>query len=128
MAPVLLHRCRVTSLLFLFCLSPANGGFSPVCLSPFLSVCLQEAGRLSPPAGRRRLGPHARARLEVCVHLHPGVLPLPGGERPGQNQEEAIGSACDCLFEHPVHEKIYTLPVKRLATPDCSSSLLLSTL
>lgn len=43
-------------------------------------------------AGCRGLSPDEGARLEVCVHVYPGVLPLPGGERPGQNQEAAIDS------------------------------------
>lgn len=68
-----------------------------VCLGFFfffltLSLCVQEAGRLPPSAGRWRFSPDERARLEVCVHIHPGVLPLPGGERPGQNQEANLDS------------------------------------
>lgn len=55
-------------------------------------MCPQEAGRLSPTLGPRRPGADERARLEVCLHVHPRVLPLPGGERPGQDQEEIIGT------------------------------------
>lgn len=61
-------------------------------LSVTLALCLQEAGRLPPSAGRWWLSPDERAGLEVCVHLHPGVLPLPGGERHGQNQKATVGS------------------------------------
>lgn len=55
-------------------------------------MCPQEAGRLPPAVGPRRPGADERARLEVCLHLHPGVLPQPGGERPGQDQKEIIGT------------------------------------
>lgn len=55
-----------------------------------LSPHLQEVGRVPPFAGRWWPGPDERAGLEVCLHLHPGVLPLPGGERPGQDQEKAL--------------------------------------
>lgn len=63
-----------------------------------VSLRLQEAGWLPSSAGPRWLSPDERARLEVCVHLHPGVLPLPGGERPGQNQKTTIDSFCDWLW------------------------------
>lgn len=55
-------------------------------------MCPQEAGRLPPAVGPRRPGADERARLEVCLHVHPRVLPLPGGERPGQDQKEVIGT------------------------------------
>lgn len=61
-------------------------------LSVRLALCLQEAGRLPPSAGCWRLSPDESARLEVCLHVHPRVLPLPGGERPCQNQKAIIDS------------------------------------
>lgn len=44
---------------------------------------LQEVGRLPPSAGCRWLSPDEWARLEMRVHIYPGVLPLSGGKRPG---------------------------------------------
>lgn len=69
-------------------------------------MCPQEAGRLPPAVGPRRPGADERARLEVCLHVHPGVLPLPGGERPGQDQKEIIGTL-NVAFNsvHAEHER-----------------------
>uniref|UniRef100_A0A8C3FJK3 Smoothelin n=1 Tax=Chrysemys picta bellii TaxID=8478 RepID=A0A8C3FJK3_CHRPI len=47
----------------------------------------EEARRLSAVAGRGGHGPDARAGLEVCVHIHSGVLSLPGPEGAGKNQK-----------------------------------------
>jgi len=52
-----------------------------------LSPCPQEARGLSAVAGRGGHGPDARARLEVCVHIHSGILSLPGPEGAGKNQK-----------------------------------------
>lgn len=61
-------------------------------LSVRLALCPQEAGRLPPSAGPRRPGEDEWARLEVRLHVHPRVLPLPGGERPGQNKKAILGT------------------------------------
>lgn len=79
-----------------------------------LCLCLQEAGRLPPSAGCRWFSPDERARLEVCVHIHPGVLPLPRGERPGQNQKANINlwevkSWISTHYWFQVFKFIYTL-------------------
>lgn len=68
-------------------------GSTCVDLSVRLALCPQEAGRLPPSAGPRRPGADERARLEMRLHVHPRVLPLPGGERPGQNKEAIIGTS-----------------------------------
>ncbi|MEE6510779.1 hypothetical protein FKM82_030945 [Ascaphus truei] len=47
----------------------------------------EEARRLSTVARRGGYGPYEGAGLEVCLHVHPGVLPLPGAERDGKNQK-----------------------------------------
>lgn len=76
------------------------------CLSVMLHLCVQEDGRLPPTAGPWRLSPDERARLEVCLHIHPRVLPLSGGERPGQNQEATIGAFHDwplIQYLHSIH-------------------------
>lgn len=48
----------------------------------------QETGRLRPAVGRGGHGAAGGARLQVCLHLHPGAVPQPGAERPGKDKEE----------------------------------------
>ena len=103
--------------------SEMRAGWPHGSVSHFLSsrliaaLCLQEAGRLPPSARPRRLSPDERARLEVRVHVHPGVLPLPGGERPGQDQEAAVVGCHDFArawknnFVHLFQQNIYIFSV-----------------